>query len=580
LKTSFIYWLFLKGWIFIILFFAGFTVYCWVYPYEIVAPQILKFYEWWNDYPNFPFGLMPEGRFILLRYFLLTISIVLIISTLRINKIYIFLSYHLIKLFQSCREWFFKLLTEINTLTFWQKIYILGSFFLVSLPKVYLAICYPVFVDEAFSYATCISYGLVVTTTYYFLPNNHIFYNVLVVLLDYLIPFKFDEPIILMRLISLLAFMISWLILILWLRKIFNFSIALWGSVVWAFLPPVAYYGFIGRGYGLQVLFILIFNILVFNTLNKPTNYSQNRYLLILIAILGFYTIPSFLYPFASLWLVLLIQVFTKHQGFKSFRLLIYDVFFIVIASLTLYSLTFLMSGPRLWVNMDLIPLSWQDIGQRLNKLPTEILVYFIGFDSLLIQVISIFLMIAFLFNSFFRLRSSSFLNLIILSFWLTPIPIFIFLQKTVPPIRVLTYLSLPILLMILVLLNNIGQKKQWIVGLLFIWSFFNIYLFFNQYKLSYQYDDYAKVAQVINQKPHKSVQIIVDNNYEWFLKYEIRKHQQPIHYRTQVSAPNELYDFLIISYNQNFPKSLRPEKYRLLLSNQQIKLFELLEKE
>jgi hypothetical protein len=570
LKISLVYWLFRLSWGIITLFFIFWAVYAWLNPYEKVAPEILNSYECWNNYPNFPLGVMPPGRFIGLRYFLILSSILLIISGLYLSSIEAFFIKIGFKLIENFRNLAKSLLYDWRKLSLYQRYLFFSTLILATIPKLYLVFIYPVFVDEAFSYASVISYGFGVTMTYYFLPNNHLFYNIVVVALDYLVFFEVDEPVILMRMVSLLFFIASWVILQLWLSRLFGFFFGLLVAFIWAFMPPINYYSFLGRGYGLQLFFILNLMILTYYSLKNFKNYTENRYFLILISVLGFYTVPSFLYPFASLGTLLIVYALLEKKYLRLLYLL-GDALLIIFLVVCLYSITFLMSGPRLWVNMDLLPLDEHTILEKLQNLPNEFINFITLNNWLGLKIIAGLLLIGLVINSF-QTRNQT-LSILIISLFIVPIPIFIFLQKTVPPVRVLTYFTIPILLAILLFLENFIRQKVLILSFLIFYLFFNLSSFFSNYRLDYQYDSYKEIAEIVNQTPQKALRIEVDLNYYWFLAYEIRKKHQPINF-VQQPAPNKPFDFLILAQNQAFPQDMTRDNYQAIYTDKKVILY------
>ena len=162
--------------------------------------------------------------------------------------------------------------------------------------------------DEAFSYQYLVSKGFLTTLSYYPGPNNHVLYNLLCVPLNYI-----GMPEVwVMRLPSVILSVFTFYVVLIGLKKIGDFNKAILAS----FLIQIAFnyflYSFQGRGYVLMVLLVVV-NLYSLLKLEKELKWEYQG-LFVCSAVLGFYTIPVFIYPFSS---IVLFGLFRNRIAFK-----------------------------------------------------------------------------------------------------------------------------------------------------------------------------------------------------------------------------------------------------------------------
>lgn len=167
--------------------------------------------------------------------------------------------------------------------------------------KVYYLYQYPIMIDEMFSYIHFAKEGASFTASYYPVPNNHIFFNVVISLLDFL-PL---ETVWLIRLPSLFAFL---LILLLWsyfFCKKMDFYSYIFFLLFVGFFASSSFYAIQGRGYMLMNLFVSLHFLSVWAILKEKEKYF--KWIFLFSGVLGFYTLPIFLYHYVAinLWYVL-----------------------------------------------------------------------------------------------------------------------------------------------------------------------------------------------------------------------------------------------------------------------------------
>jgi len=162
--------------------------------------------------------------------------------------------------------------------------------------------------DEIFSAVNCAGIPVFQCLSYYMLPNNHVFFNVLNNILFH----GASDHVFTGRLISLMAY----LVLVIWayfrfLKQFKNQVYAFLAAVVLAVQFPLWGFGFQARGYEIYALaqwgaFVLLFDYI--NTGNK-------KYLVLnsVFCVVGYITIPSFLYyHIAQILFIALYQIWQK----------------------------------------------------------------------------------------------------------------------------------------------------------------------------------------------------------------------------------------------------------------------------
>lgn len=199
--------------------------------------------------------------------------------------------------------------------------------------------------DEAYTIVTFAFARLQDAVSDYHLPNNHIFHTLLVYVSHHLFGIQPWA----VRLPALIAGVLIVPACYLLARILYDKYSALLSAGLAAFLPLLIYYSVIARGYSLLTLItILIFILGIYVKENKNT---AAWILLVMLSALGFYTMPTMLYPFGALITWLFLSVITKDiaEDYGSKITFILYLFMggiaTVILTLVLYSPVFVKSG-------------------------------------------------------------------------------------------------------------------------------------------------------------------------------------------------------------------------------------------
>lgn len=508
-------------------------------------------------------ALHTNHRFFWLKVNLLIINALLIIFWLFIPKISIFFYLQIKGLstdYQLLKEHILNLWRNLN---FKEKIAFVVVWLGLLLPKIYLAWVFPPLLDEVFSYTFLIQRGFWITALYYPGPNNHLFFNELAYFLHILGGnWGNDEAIFSLRLVSVLSLGIFNLMWGFWLLSRQNFRVALFGMAIFSFLPPIALYGFLGRGYMLQTFLSLVgaWSILKITEKKYPI---LAPFLFVISSILGFYTIPTYIYFFASGF------IFLVWYGQFRFTILLFTI-----VSLGVFALYF----PVILIN------GWEALGQNSwvkamsfgefwRSFPNYLL---LSLDFLLdkISILLIINLLGLIYLAFFakKFQEKKLSQLIFLLF-ITPILSIIF-QQLQPFVRVWTYLSwavvLGFMLNIEYFFKNQFSRNSLIVSALAILIFFHT----QNYPLYYQTPDYQALAQKCLQKNWQKIYCNADT-YQVFLRYEFIKARKSIDLSTENFTDNQTYQIIILAKSQAFPPDFEATRRKVIFQNEEVIAFE-----
>lgn len=200
---------------------------------------------------------------------------------------------------------------------------------------VYFGLTVPIHFDEACTYIGFAAKPLYYCMMHYPEPNNHILHSV-ILQFSTLLPYtdlliKVRIPVILL---SLLTWMVSWS----FLKRYYKTNTAIFVTGLYPVLFMSLLYGFSSRGYYLVLLFLIIALYAACNIIHDG-NRKKDWLFFSVSSILGFYAMPSFLYPFVTLNVMLLVFY---PKGLK--RQLLCGAF-ITAAVLLLYSPVILLEG-------------------------------------------------------------------------------------------------------------------------------------------------------------------------------------------------------------------------------------------
>ena len=190
-----------------------------------------------------------------------------------------------------------------------EKVYLIFFLSLYLIYGIFHILNFPLFIDEALTFNGYSSQNLITIITNYKEPNNHIFFSLIAHFFNYL-PFP---TLINLRLPNLLLGIIASLIFYFILRSKYNRKIIIIPHLFFTFCYFFTFYSVFARGY----MLIILATIVCYYCIEKLIRKFKIKYLLIysITSIIGFYTIPVFLYTSATFIIYLIIHFFkNKNQ--------------------------------------------------------------------------------------------------------------------------------------------------------------------------------------------------------------------------------------------------------------------------
>jgi len=161
-----------------------------------------------------------------------------------------------------------------------------------------------------------------------------------------------------MRVVSLLAAIGNGLLIFKILHLRFSTNWSLIGLLIWATSFGGIYYSVLARGYGLQLFFILmsfLFTLLILENEGSPNSNEWKLWAgLVISCALGFFTIPTFLFPFSFI-VALLLMTWWKRSKKTALLKVIPLVLVVVFLSMMLYMPILKLAGLKSLVGHDWI---------------------------------------------------------------------------------------------------------------------------------------------------------------------------------------------------------------------------------
>lgn len=524
--------------------------------YEFVVNNLIHFFEIpANYYPNIKEKFFTATLFQGLKIvFLLITNLCLADFFLNKNQILkkIWLFFYnffqkLVKKFQIKKRFLALTFHKIREKP--QKfIFYLCFFLIIFLVWGYHALYFPALEDELFAYTFLIHRGFLVNIFYYPGPNHHVFFDILGCFLDNFSVIFFEKYHIL-RLISVVSMGILGVKFADYLHKYLEKNLFLEDNLrkkityIFAFATvgglffvqsPIFLMSFLGRGYALQMLIGVILVekcVCLTDFLSKRiTNFNKNCFKnpkinaisaqIIFYAVLGFYTIPTFLYIWGSVLVYLTLCYFLsfrrnmaiflgKKEDIKCLKFIFWINIQVIFWVFLVYSPIFLVSG----------------FGSVLGNDWVKSLTYFQffnGFPSFLYKVFDylfpvfpyffgISLLILGIFSVFFLAKNK---KILYFSLLFTPI-LMIFLQKVLPPERIFSYYYL-IFLAILVDFLVFFHKKFYTKKTIYIGFYLFLSIFFGVEMIFFEKNAFPKIH-------------FEESDYRIFAKNTLKKHLELI---------------------------------------------------
>ena len=194
----------------------------------------------------------------------------------------------------------------------------------------------PYHYDEAWTY-NAFSPSILSAIGYYPLPNNHVFLNVLG---SFFLLLPIGDTVAI-RLPSVIATTLSTYYFFKLVRQFCTPGISLISTMIYAVSFPVMMYSYMARGYALILLFSVICTY-CFARMLLTVDYRKYLVVFACSSVLGFFTIPSFLYFFVVADIAILTMLLRKKIG---------GIFYFGIANTGIMAATLLLYTPIIKLN-------------------------------------------------------------------------------------------------------------------------------------------------------------------------------------------------------------------------------------
>ncbi len=456
--------------------------------------------------------LVSERKFLILQIVLLIIAAILVVVFINLNRItevgysaYVYIKEHIQELLTELRN------TEVK----WILILPLIS-------AVFFALSMPVSYDEAWTYLQFTSKSPLSSLCYYPAPNNHVLHSLITNITRY-IPFA---PILFcLRITSILVSFFTWLLCYSFLRKRYSANVALLITGIASMLFMAVYYSYMSRGYGLVALFFVIGLQASYNIIFNGNN-NKDWILFGVSSVLGFFTMPSYLYAF-----VLLNTLILFNNKFQLKKQIIYNLG-VVILVVILYTPIIIVNGVgALTSNTFVLPISRKEVIERLPIFFSETLTEITGVHFM---VVILLLAISFymLMKSKMKFELRMFIMFLVLPF------VLLILHSVIPFPRTFNYYGIILLLLICIPFKDAIAKvstRYLLVALILIQSLLFLNFYFNIKK----YETFNITYHEINKK-------IVGNKSYFFTT---------VLFETNFLFENEIHGYEMTKAEFNFPQ-------------------------
>lgn len=371
-----------------------------------------------------------------------------------------------------------------------------------------LANWFPVMLDEANSYLFFVERGFGATSAYYPSPNNHVLFNLLAGFIH-----KVGlNSVLSLRVISIISVVVTSFYLYQIVLHFFSRKVALFSVFGWLFFYHSIVYGFLGRGYSLEVLFLVL--SVVHLEKYYRLQHIGDQYAYLFFSILGFFTLPTFLFYYVP------VSIFWLYVD-RSFKKWFFLQIVVVIGFILCYFPVFLFSGidsllQNGWVSPSLN--FWQNFFIDFEGFFTFQWLYSGG------VYISIFLL-----GVYYKLGNYKKKVLSVIGLSYVSLIIICFIIQRFPPYRVLHFYTFFNFLLIAILIEHISKQTVIVllVTLIAGWSLFTIYDFrSNGMK---QYDDLDKVRSLLSR--YEIHELSVDDDFYYVMLKYYEKDRLKIHF-------------------------------------------------
>lgn len=397
---------------------------------------------------------LPIGRFVIYKYCISGVLALLIFSSAYLLRHVKSICKHLSSIASVAKH-------EVNgwrnffiSLSVTERVVLSGIIITGWFSSVYFLNIIPVTIDEALTYLFCTRYSLFASCSYYAIPNNHIFFSILTNFTS-ILPF---DSLVNLRLPNVFIVVFTNILFFRYSLKFFNRGVAFICLTLFAFSFMNFFYSFQARGYEIVLLVsLIVFYCITVITENKNTSGKFFVYYS-LASIIGFYTMPSFLYPFIAATFFGYYFLLSRKQ-FPSAKKLVLSNLTTVLCVAILYAPVIIISGiksvianpyskpiPRLDVLHGIIP-HFKETARWIFGVTSES-------TALLLMIIAI---VTLLITSF---KTQNTTKIKLLASILLAAPIIVLLHSVIPYPRTWIFLSVSVFISLGVCINYFFHKS------------------------------------------------------------------------------------------------------------------------
>jgi hypothetical protein len=533
------------------------------YSYEEFTSLLINLYGKMDKLEVFRSNFLTLSTFKFLKYTIGTCILLSLVILYKLNFIAYLIGSKIYSFLYSIISFGYYLKESYHKLTKYEKWIFNLVILIISIVKLYYLSKFPFHIDEVASYLFFVKRGIFVAASYFPAPNNHIFYSVITCFFQ---PF-IKDPFYLMKIPSWILSSVTSAILFLFLLRSFNFSISILGTLLFSFMQNYFVYSVSGRGYALMTSFTLISFIATFEIISG----NKNKYLwhiYFISAVLGFYTLFTFLYPLVSFSLAIVIYVLHKKE-YSLIKPFVYYNVLIGGAVLLLYLPVFIISGfSALASNPWMIKLDWPTYFSKLPKLINGAFEFILGIENF--QVVAGMSIIIVAVAILYKTKRKEWFWLI-LTFFIIP-PILLTIQRLQPYHRVWIYLIFPMSICLLIIFDwlisffkNNKYAKNFFAGAISISILVYTLIRFNEMTGHgyLMYDNVSRITSYIVQQENVKV-YTNDDSYNLFLRYESSQiGRNVVPQMESLPAPME-FDYVLLTKSAVFPATINADNYAL----------------
>lgn len=216
----------------------------------------------------------------------------------------LFLLLNLDKVLPFIKSFTYYLLNAVKVI--WSDVRDINVLFILLPPllsSIYFALILPISYDEALTYILFTDNPILYCISSYPFPNNHIFHSIITHITKHLPLF---DILFKLRVSSIIVSFFTWVIAYSFVKRYYSKKVALFVVAISSMLFMSIYYSYMSRGYALVTLFFVISFFATYNII-KLGNRKRDWAIFSICSVLGLYTVPSYLYPFVTLNLIILI---------------------------------------------------------------------------------------------------------------------------------------------------------------------------------------------------------------------------------------------------------------------------------